>query len=175
MTPLPHIIGLKIQSILLNCIVCYIYYIILTFQSHTLSYLFLSLTFVQPVPFLSSVTCNRSHKCWKFHASFLFALSPPLPSVPPSKMGESEYFNYYNIHTYVHLQAILLPASRLHLVSTILHLVQFRVFFLPCHILLHSVLNTCTPSSAYSSTLYLSLTLPLPLPSPISLPLLPSD
>ena len=151
---------------------------------HTYAVLFIPFSHLcSTSPFLSlPVTCNRSRLANAGNSMFLFFLfvsflfvPPPLPSEPPSKMGESECFNYYIIHTCVHIQTILLPASRLHLVGITLHLVQFHVLFLPCHILLHSVLNSCTPSSAYSSTLYLSRTLPLPRPSPTSLPLLPSD
>ena len=152
--------------------------------THCLIYSFLSTLSTQPVPFLSSVTCNRSRLANAGNSVFLsFFVCLPLPSVPPSKMGESECFNYYNIHAYVSPSLLYLPqkwvkvnvlittiymhmyitylnylVACVHLVSIILHLVQFRVFFLPCHILLHSVLNACTPSSPYSSTPSLSLT-----------------
>ena len=71
---------------------------------HTLSYLFLSPTFVQPVPsypFQSLAIGPNSQMLeipcfFSFFVSFLFV--SPLPSVPPSKMGESECFNYYIIH-----------------------------------------------------------------------------
>ena len=132
--------------------------------SHTVLFIpFSHLCSTSPLPILSHL--QSVPQMLEIPCFFPFCFVSPLPSVPLSKMGESECFNYYNIHAYVHLQAILLPASRLHLVSIILHLVQFRVFFLPCHSLLHSVLNTCTPSTPYSSTPSLSFTYSAPPPT----------